>query len=131
LRTPLLPAGAWPFAAAASDTHEERRARIRALIADPAVREAVFVASPDLDDAIAAWLDTPDNDRGQRVERSLARYLARMAWRPTPFGLFAGVTVGTIASQNRTRLELRGRGEYRRHTRLDTGYLDSLAQAVA
>ena len=57
------------------------------------------------------------------------RYLARMAGRATPFGLFAGCSVGAIGAE--ARLEIAGRSQYRRHTRLDTDYLFALADALA
>ena len=38
----------------------------------PEVRDAIFVASPDLDDAIAGWEADPDSEKGQRAERALA-----------------------------------------------------------
>ncbi len=130
LRTPLLPTNDWPLVhgPAAAPENRERDA-LRRLVADPAVREAIFVGSPDLEDSIDAWLNAPESERGTRVARALSRYLARMAWRPTPFGLFAGITVGTIG--DRTRLRLAPRSAYRRHARLDTGYLDALAQSMA
>ncbi len=52
----------------------------------------------------------------------------RAAARPTPFGLFAGCTTGTIGA--RTCLRFEGMSRYRRHTRLDMDYLWNLAEAV-
>jgi lantibiotic biosynthesis protein len=104
------------------------RARLEEMLADPAVREAVFLASPSLEAAIELWRKEPDGERGQRAEASLVAYLMRAATRPTPFGLFAGCTTGSIGGV--TRLELAGRDSIRRRTRLDTDYLWRLAKAV-
>ena len=52
-----------------------------------------------------------------------------MAARPTPFGLFAGNTVGTLGET--TQLELAPRDGYRRYTRLDGDYLSDLTDALA
>ena len=71
------------------------RSRLRAVVLRPEVREALFVATPSLDDGIPAWLDAPDNERGRKVERALVRYIQRMAARCTPFGLFAGTSIGS------------------------------------
>jgi thiopeptide-type bacteriocin biosynthesis protein len=105
------------------------RARLRDLVSRPEIREALFVASPDLDARLDACLREPDSEAGQKMERALVRYFARMAGRPTPFGLFAGCSVGTIGAA--TRLTLAGRSQYRRHTRLDMDYVVALAQALA
>ncbi|MDB4968780.1 MAG: Lanthionine biosynthesis protein LanB [Myxococcales bacterium] len=144
LRTPLLPFGelrafgeglgaasAAPAMRAAAIAGDVRllQGRLRALLARPDVREAIFVASPSLDDSVAAWHDAPDSERGRKIERALVRYLARMAGRATPFGLFAGCSTGTVAEA--TRLVLDGDDQHRRATRLDIDYLGLVAAGLA
>ncbi|TMQ63244.1 MAG: Lanthionine biosynthesis protein LanB [Candidatus Eisenbacteria bacterium] len=104
------------------------RARLRELALRPEVREALFVASPDLDASLPAWLGDEEGERAARVERAVYRYLARMAGRATPFGLFAACSLGVVG--DKTRLEIEPRARCRRHTRLDTDYLDRLARAL-
>ncbi len=93
------------------------------------VREAVWLASPSLDERIAAWRDDPDSDNGRGVETGLVKYVSRMAVRCTPFGLFAGNTVGRIARE--TRLALLDRGAAVRHTRLDMDFLFDVVERLA
>jgi class I lanthipeptide synthase len=97
-------------------------ARLRTIASDPVVREALFLASPSLDDRLDAWLG---GDADERTTRSVLSYLTRMAARCTPFGLFAGCVAGTVGD-GATRLALGGRDELRRHTRLDFDYLARL-----
>lgn len=141
LRTPLLPLQAlvdWsqqlraPQAppgerqqALAEDRHRLRE-RLRHWLADPVIREALFIASPVLEQSLPVWQAEPDSERGQKVERTLVRYFSRMAARATPFGLFAGHSVGRIAGH--TRLQVAGRTALQRHTRLDMDYLGALVQ---
>src|SRR5687768_921054 len=141
-RTPLLPVediialGAELTAPAAGQEDDEAslaadrdriRRRLRELVLRPEVREAIFVASPSLDESMSAWLEQPDSERGQKVERTLLRYLARMAGRSTPFGLFAGCSVGATGGAA-TRLTVEPRAAYQRHTRLDMDYVCSLTE---
>jgi thiopeptide-type bacteriocin biosynthesis protein len=145
LRTPLLPFDemmAWSEGLEAvgslgdpqglQEALERDRARLRdrllALIARPEVREAIFVASPSLDETIDVWQKEPDSERGRRVEPAVVAYVTRAATRATPFGLFAGCTTGTIDMQ--TRLHLGARDGYQPHSRLDMDYLWALAEAV-
>jgi thiopeptide-type bacteriocin biosynthesis protein len=145
LRTPLLPVddlAAWSAGLAAPTVGDDPAAVDAALAADrallrqrlgeivsrPGVREALFVASPSLDESLPAWLEQPESERGQKVERSLVRYFLRMAARPTPFGLFAGSSVGAVGAD--TDLALSERGSYRRHTRLDMDYVCALTEAL-
>jgi thiopeptide-type bacteriocin biosynthesis protein len=145
LRTPLLPceelhalSAGLEAPAFLSDTagleaalardRRRLRERLRAQLERPEVREALFLASPSLEQSLPSWYADPEGERGQKVERTLVRYLARMAARPTPFGLFAGCTLGTVGEQ--TRLTLGPRRGYQRHTRLDGDYLGALCEGL-
>lgn len=117
-------------------THDEQRLheRLREVVRRPHVREALFVASPSLDEQIDRWLDrsTGDcssGDRSRKIELALVRYFSRMTGRSTPFGLFAGCSVGRVAAQ--TDLTVEDRGLCRRQTRLDMEYLFALAESLA
>ena len=105
------------------------RGRLRALIERPEVREALFLASPSLFDAIAKWREDPDSKRGRKAETALVRYLTRMCLRATPFGLFSGCSVGRFGVD--TQLRFGPRERYSRRTRPDNDYLFSLARALS
>ena len=144
-RTPLLPweeLEAWSeglAAAAAGDgelhdavaTDRERlRERLEELLGRPEIREAIYVASPTLwQEGVTTWRRSPDSKDGLRAERALVRYVARMASRPTPFGLFSASSLGRIGGDEAaTRIRLVGRSGYGRHTRLDMDYLFALVE---
>ena len=117
------------LAAALATDRALLRSRLAKLLENPEIREAIFAASPSLDEALEHWFRNPDGEKGQRVEWGLVRYLCRMASRPTPFGLFAGISLGRVAKQ--TCLKIGGREANERHTRLDNDYLFALVQALA
>jgi thiopeptide-type bacteriocin biosynthesis protein len=130
LRTPLLPFHLfvnWTRGLGRADVVGLRE-RLRTIVTRPEVREAVFLASPDLHESFDVWLERPESERGRRVECALVRYFSRMTGRATPFGLFAGCSVGTLGTE--TRLTTQDLGSYRRRTRLDMGYLCDLAAAL-
>ncbi|MGW7442949.1 lantibiotic dehydratase [Kitasatospora sp. NPDC054795] len=145
LRTPLLPLEALlglgeGLAAARCCGHPDLvdgavrrdrlrvRGRLRELYGRADVREALSVASSSLTTGLEAWEHSPAGRRGRNAEHSLLRYLARMSARPTPFGLFAGCSVGSVdpAEDGPTALELGPSSSYRRRTGLDFGYLGAL-----
>jgi lantibiotic biosynthesis protein len=145
LRTPALPVddllrlgegleapAAAPAGLEAALQRDRRRVagRVRALAERPDVREALSVASPSLVDGLARSDEDRASDRARKVERSALRYLARMAARPTPFGLCAGCSLAAVGDGEGTKLELAPAGAYRRRTRLDGGYLGALAAAL-
>jgi lantibiotic biosynthesis protein len=100
---------------------ETVRARLRDILTRPVVRHALFVASPSLEVGLTRWFAQPESKDGRQAERAVMRYLARMCGRPTPFGLFSGFSVGTIAEEPSasTDLVLAGLPHYRAHTRID------------
>lgn len=90
-------------------------------ISDPVVLEALLASSPDLVSALPHLHAEPLSKRGRRVQAALFRYLLRMASRPTPFGLLAGVDFGRIDRQ--TDIEVRSAHRNRTHTEPDLRWL--------
>ncbi|HMF19165.1 MAG TPA: lantibiotic dehydratase family protein, partial [Gemmataceae bacterium] len=138
LRTPALPieeflklsrpATGLPEAGRSSrDDRTVAGAHLRIWVKRPEVREALWLASPDLVQSLAAWEEHPENAKGPKLEQALYRYLARMTARATPFGAFAGCSLGEIS--NETRLEIGPHGQCRRSTRLDMEFLCNLAES--
>jgi thiopeptide-type bacteriocin biosynthesis protein len=144
LRTPFLPAGElveWSrdmSAPGISDARElegaiafdtsELTGRLRAIVARPEVREALFIASPSLDDAVDAWLGDMGAPRARGIVDILVRYVVRMSARCTPFGLFSGCSLGRLGDS--TQLSLSSRSTYRRHVRLDMHYVAALSEEL-
>ncbi|MEO8700886.1 MAG: lantibiotic dehydratase [Kofleriaceae bacterium] len=141
LRTPLLPVetlAAWAadLAVPATDAsalgpavtrdRETLRARLRDLIALPEIQEALASASASLLQGLPAWRTDPESEAGQKVERALVRYLTRMASRPTPFQLLAGISMGELGAQ--TAIRIAPRAAYRRRTRVEAAHVQRLAQ---
>lgn len=85
-----------------------------------AFSEALLVASPDLSEGIVKGED--------RAQYSAHRYYQRSCTRSTPFGLFAGCSVGTIGKS--TDILLVDQKEYKRITRLDMNYICALIQQI-
>jgi lantibiotic biosynthesis protein len=127
LRTPTLPFDVLDRWSARSDL-ASRRELLRTLLDDAAVREAVFVASPDLEQQLASWQREPDSPSGVAIERALVRYVSRMASRCTPFGLFASVAIAPHAAH--TRLDVPARSAAWRRTRLDNDVLFAWTTAL-
>ncbi|MEO6725746.1 MAG: lantibiotic dehydratase [Blastocatellia bacterium] len=143
MRAPLLPFGEflnWSSGlesasdgsvATAESLNADRaklREGLRALVAQPEIQDALFVASPDLHDYLDQWMTDPDGKRGARVEGALVRYFSRMCGRSTPFGLFAATSLGKIGET--TQLTIAGKSHCQRHTRLDMDYLFALVDEL-
>ena len=109
----------------ACQSHE----KLRALVGQPFVKEALFIASPSLYQRACDWLGGARLEDADKVEAALWRYVTRMCCRPTPFGLFAGVSTGSIGET--TRFLPSDPLTYQRHARLDSGYVYLLADVVA
>ncbi len=101
---------------------------LASLLERPEVAEALHLASPSLEASLTQWRRDPESDKGQASERALVRYLLRMAGRATPFGLFAGCSLGKVG--DRTCLQVSSLKQGIRRTRLDGDYLSSLAHSL-
>jgi len=68
--------------------------RINDLFNEPLVKEALLVASKDLSEALAKNIGTKATKSSEQLMSSLIKYFIRLSTRPTPFGLFSGISVG-------------------------------------
>jgi len=125
--TPLTASGFFVLRAPLLPLEELDRLRAdpdywRSLVARPEVCEALHVASPGLMRRMAAG--KPDD----RVAASVTAYLIRMCTRATPFGLFAGCSLGEVGDA--TALAVDGLEGTVRHSRPDTEVLALLVERL-
>jgi len=101
------------------------------LLKSEILQEAIYLASPILFEEILRYLSKglPNKKEEVRFKYSIVRYLCRMSTRCTPFGLFAGCSIGKI--DEHTEISLKKIESYNRHTRLDMNYLCSLTQDIS
>lgn len=85
-------------------------------------REGLFLASPTL------YRNFEENRAGKKEELDIAiqKYFSRTCTRSTPFGLFAGCSIGKTGES--TRFTFPETDKYKRCTRLDMLYLCALIQ---
>jgi len=125
LRSPLLPFDTvrdWTRAG------EGQAGFVMDRLTEPRTEEGLFLASESLHRALrSAQDDGAEPSHG--VLLSAARYLARMASRPTPFGFLAGYSIGTLDSG--TRLELPPARAYLRTSRIGVDHLSRLCRKLA
>lgn len=103
---------------------------LRLLGEQPYVQEAIRVASPEFYDAFTTWLNhgCKNESDSSRIEHTFLKYLIRMCFRPTPFGLFSGVSMGLV--DDVTRLQVAGPEQSRFVVRIDADYLCRLAKEL-
>ncbi|MFC9679932.1 lantibiotic dehydratase [Streptomyces sp. NPDC056948] len=114
LRSPLLPVGTLrtpdtPDPADVTDATDEGkalRAAVTELTDDPLLHEALALSSPSLGRRLESVRTGGDVSLSalRRTWRAVLRYRARMAGRPTPFGLLAGVAQARFGESARVRL---------------------------
>lgn len=128
LRTPLLP---FNFLKELLSTENISEAVLKEVCKRKEIQEAIFLASPNLYTKIIKWLNAElkDKKETERLQYSIYKYLSRMCSRSTPFGLFAGITIGQIGNSN--NFNIPPLNKYQRHTRLDMNYLCALASDLS
>lgn len=116
-RTPLLPVETITAVLESDDCLGALRTLLNR---QPVVRQALYVASPSLSDAIDDWLRGAPLKNARAPIKALA-YAVRMAFRCTPFGICAGIGLAE-AGQDETTLQLETEGRLTQ-TRPDMGLL--------
>ncbi len=116
-----------PSRATQEDLEADRqtlRGRMAGILERPAIQAAIRLASPSLWSTIDSWRQRPAS--APKAERALVRYLTRSTTRSTPFGLFAGISLGVLGG--RTHLAIGSAAESGRRARLDFAVLQDLAR---
>jgi len=95
------------------------------------LQESIYLASPILYDEIKKYLNQEIKKEKDiiKLKNSVLRYYTRMSTRCTPFGLFAGVSLGKIS--NSTNLRIVEPKQYLRNTRLDMNYFCNLVLEIS
>lgn len=93
---------------------------------DPLAQQAIFVASPALYERFQRWLSGETIPEQEKLLITLHKYLIRTCSRPTPYGLFAGCTVGYFDEQ--TQFRAGTAITLRTHTRIDMDCLLAICQ---
>ncbi|SFW54911.1 thiopeptide-type bacteriocin biosynthesis domain-containing protein [Chitinophaga sancti] len=97
---------------------------LKALFQDPAMQEAIYIASPELHQELMKWLQ--GGAGSEKMCMALYRYVLRMSTRCTPYGLFAGCATGHYSAA--TAIEI-GHA-HKKHCRLDMNYVAELAAMI-
>ncbi|MDQ8013225.1 MAG: lantibiotic dehydratase family protein [Flavobacterium nitrogenifigens] len=128
LRAPLLPFNFFEELTSQQDISDYE---FKKLFDRAEIKEAVFLATPILFNELEKWLNNKiqDPNKIEKLKYSLLKYVSRMSSRATPFGIFAGCSVGAFDSV--TKIKLDNISKNRRHTRLDMNYLVALSQDLA
>jgi hypothetical protein len=121
LRTPTLPINFYKNIFA-----EEKHAykRLKELWKNEVLKEAIFLASPYLYSELSNYFDKDAFSKKGNLPQTFLKYAIRASTRCTPFGLFAGVSVGDFNKS--TEIELDATEKYKRITKYDTNYVSSL-----
>ncbi|MBS1665349.1 MAG: lantibiotic dehydratase [Bacteroidetes bacterium] len=115
LRTPLLP---FSTLRQLKDLPE----MMAVWLENPLFLEAIYIASPDLYQQLLRWQlgEVQKEKEIRKLQEAFFEYITRMSFRCTPFGLFAGCTLGTFGDRNDIRFP--AQGHLLRHMRLDMDF---------
>nr|WP_315029498.1 lantibiotic dehydratase family protein [uncultured Chryseobacterium sp.] len=128
LRTPIYSLTKYHSVTSGKNITDEQ---IRELCNDPIFMEALYLASPAFYSEVEKWLENKNSniEKVEKLKLSLLKYFSRMTSRCTPYGLFAGCSVGHFSET--TDITMEPAEKHDRHTRLDMNYLVSLSQDLA
>lgn len=96
---------------------------------NPYLKEALFIASPELKSTLDKLVEEPkqfSNEKREALELTLLKYIARASSRCTPFGLFSGCCIGKL--ENKSEITLFPNNQFTRVTQFDMHYWVSLLQ---
>lgn len=128
LRTPLFSIEKLMkfYEGTASGGDEQFSLLLKEFYQDILVQEAIYLATPVVYRQLMKYLrgEITEKKEKTKLEDTLLKYLIRLCFRCTPFGLFATCTLGTLTGSNKAdRIELADLGKIKRVIRLDMDFL--------
>lgn len=138
LRRPLLPIEPLIMLLQESDTCLQRT-KLRLILAETTMQEALYLASPSLYKQCQQWLDNPtdpDNPTDKDTPKlvlALLKYVIRASSRSTPFGMFAGITSPGSFDNNNSfdhNSAYQTHSGYQTHSRLDMAWMEELIYQI-
>ena len=99
IRTPLKPIDEYFEFFNNTVENEKTEEYVKELCNDPIFRESILVSSKSLYDTIINFTNGKDIKKREYFFRSIYKYLIRMITRPTPFGLFSGISFGEYSDK--------------------------------
>ncbi|MBE8719136.1 hypothetical protein C4F40_00135 [Sphingobacterium sp. Ka21] len=94
------------------------------------LKEALLLASPEFYTEIEKWL-TGEQILTEKLLKTLYKYTVRMGMRCTPYGLFAGISMGRVAKETSEKTSMYRNGHHSARFRLDMQCLTTLTQLIA
>src|SRR6056297_863200 len=98
------------------------------LTQEPLVREALYIASRGFYERLPAGRSGLSDKEATNALYTLYKYIARMSYRPTPFGLSAGVSFLSIEDEGDIRVA--PQEVWRKYAQLDAGVATKIASAI-
>ena len=128
LRTPFFPMEDVRLLASKENLDENA---LKEICKNPALEEALFLASPTFYREAMKWIEgkLPNQKEEDKAMLGVYRYFARMCTRCTPFGLFAGITTGSVGEK--TEIDLSAHEQDNLHIRLDMNFVCALAKDLS
>ena len=128
LRTPTLPLNFLDQFNGLS--HAQLKDQLKIVFTDGWLQEAIYIASPELYQEFQKWQEGSLTDKKEvnKLVLALFRYLLRMCARCTPYGLFAGCSLGEFGTT--TQITLAHPDKHKKHCRLDMNYVAELVSMI-
>lgn len=103
---------------------------LRSLFNEQLVKESIYLASPEFYKLVETlFAENSESHNAQKLYITLLKYATRLCTRPTPFGLFAGTSMGSFNESNSIVLD--SVIKHSRKTRIDFSVLARLSQSLS
>ncbi|MCD8411507.1 lantibiotic dehydratase family protein [Tenacibaculum finnmarkense] len=117
LRIPLL---------SLEDISSLNETSLKKIVLRKEISEAIYLASPSFHKELKKALE--NNCLDEKMKISLSKYIIRMGFRCTPFGLFSGCDIGNFSKKSYIKLD--EINNYKRVSRFDMNFLCALVQEI-